>query len=113
MMMDMEEDKYGEQAVKCAAETLVKAEEIKKDPKLLALVKAEMDKTVGAIKSIKELRKVAAAKMKEPEPDAKDAVESLEEEIPPELMTEEDKHAKQRDMKYDKRSKELGFKVKK
>lgn len=105
--MEMEmEDEYGEHAVKCAAETLVKAEEIKKDPKMLALVKAEMEKTVGAIKSIKELRKVAATKMAEPEEDSED-------EVPPELMTEEDKAAKQVMDKQDKRTKELGFKVKK
>ena len=106
-MMDMEmDDEYGEHAVKCAAETLVKAEEIKKNLKLLGLVKAELEKSAGAIKSIKELRKVASVKMSE----SKEDEEDNEDEVPPELMTEEDKAAKQSIMKQDKRTKELGLK---
>lgn len=98
MEMDMD-DKYGEHAIKCAAETLVKAEEIKKDAKLLALVKGELEKSAGAIKSIKELRKVASEKMS--------SQDSEEEEVPAELMTEEDKAAKQTIKKYEKQDEKL------
>lgn len=109
MMMDMEEDKYGEHAVKCAAETLQKAEEIKKDPKMLALVKGELEKAANTIKSIKELRKVSAEKLAERD-DEEEGEEEEEEYEKPELMTEEDKAAKQEQIKTDKNVKKMGLK---
>ena len=102
------EDKYSESAVKCAAETLLKAEEIKKDAKLLALVKGEMEKSASAIKSIAELRKIASKKQAEPEAEKEDMAdsESPDEEldVKPELMTEEDKAGAQKIEKYKKRA---------
>jgi hypothetical protein len=94
-----EDNKYGEWAVKSAAETLVRAEEIKKDEKLMALVKGELEKSAKAIKSIKELRNVAA-KMRAEEPEMEDEDEEEEEDV--ELRTEEDKAALQEKRKIDK-----------
>jgi hypothetical protein len=107
--MDMEkEDKYGEEGVRCAAETLIKAEDIKKDAKLMALVKGHMEKSAKAIKSIKELRKVAAAKMAEREEPEED--EGDEEELDEKLMTEEDKAALQEQKKVDKNLEKIKLK---
>jgi hypothetical protein len=91
-------DKYAEWAIKSAAETLVRAEEIKKDEKLMALVKGELDKSAQAIKSIKELRGVAAKVRSEPAEES----EEEEDEVDEKLMTEEDKAALQEKKKVDK-----------
>lgn len=95
----MEDDKYCEWKVKEAAQTLVKAEEIKKDKEMLALVKAELEKSSQAIKSIKELRGVASKKMAEREEEESDEDEIEEDK---ELRTEEDKAALQEKKKVDK-----------
>jgi hypothetical protein len=97
--MEMEEDKYCEWKVKEAAQTLVKAEEIKKDKEMLALVKAELEKSSQAIKSIKELRGIASKKMAEREEEESDE-DDIEEDK--ELRTEEDKAALQEKAKVDK-----------
>ena len=97
--MQMEDDKYCEWKVKDAAETLVKAEEIKKDKEMLALVKAELEKSSQAIKSIKELRGIASKKMAEREEEESDEDEIEEDK---ELRTEEDKAALQEKAKVDK-----------
>lgn len=48
--------KYHDHEIKEAADTLVKAEQIKKKPDLMVHVKKHLDERVGAIKSIKGLR---------------------------------------------------------
>ena len=98
-MDNMEDDKYCEWKVKEAAETLVRAEEIKKDKEMLALVKAELEKSSQAIKSIKELRGIASKKMAEREEEESDEDEIEEDK---ELRTEEDKAALQEKKKVDK-----------
>lgn len=97
--MEMEDDKYCEWKVKEAAQTLVKAEEIKKDKEMLALVKAELEKSSQAIKSIKELRGIASKKMAEREEEESDEDEMEDDK---ELRTEEDKAALQEKAKVDK-----------
>lgn len=104
------ENKYGEWAVKSAAETLVRAEEIKKDEKLMALVKGELEKSAGVIKSIKELRNVAAkvrSEKDEPEDEEEEADDDGEIEVDVKLMTEEDKAAIQEKNKVDKNLKKF------
>jgi len=129
MEIKIEDAKYGPWAVKNAAETLLKAEDIKKDQKLLALVKGELEKGSDAIKSIKELKSVAAKKIAEKDEvpegemedeesmsDAKeDAAEGEmdgeeEDKVKPELMTEEDKAAQQKIDKYKARIKKFKLK---
>jgi polyribonucleotide nucleotidyltransferase len=99
-MDNMEDDKYCEWKVKEAAETLVRAEEIKKDKEMLALVKAELEKSSQAIKSIKELRGIASKKMAEREEEEESDEDGIEEDK--ELRTEEDKAALQVKAKVDK-----------
>lgn len=68
-------DKYDEYAVKRACETLMEAEEIKQDSKMMGLVKELMGKKQMALKkitSLKELRKVAEEKSGEEVDDADD-----------------------------------------
>ena len=98
--MDMEDDKYCEWKVKDAAQTLIRAEEIKKDKEMLALVKAELEKSSMAIKSIKELRGIASKKMAEREEEESEDEDEMEEDK--ELRTEEDKAALQEKAKVDK-----------
>lgn len=97
--MEMEDDKYCEWKVKDAAQTLIRAEEIKKDKEMLALVKAELEKSSMAIKSIKELRGIASKKMAEREEEESDEDEMEDDK---ELRTEEDKAALQEKAKVDK-----------
>lgn len=54
-----EETKYDKYAVECAARTLMEAEEIKQDPKMMKLVQAHMTKKKKAITSIQDLRNKA------------------------------------------------------
>lgn len=81
MKMDMataeKENKYDKYAVECAAKTLMEAEEIKKDPKMMALVGKELDKKKAHIGSIQDLRDKAAEMDSE---DSKDDKEDSEEE---------------------------------
>lgn len=70
MEMDMEKETegYDEHELKCAADTLLKAEEIKADSKLMEAIKPLLDKKVQAVKkitSLKELRQVANKKVNE------------------------------------------------
>lgn len=61
---------YGEYDLKCAVDTIIKAEEIKADKKLMDAIKPMLDKKVSAIKNISslaELKKVAKEKINEPE----------------------------------------------
>lgn len=63
--MSEEEDKYSQWRVDSAVDCLMRAEEIKLDKKMMALVKVEMEKKGKAIKSVsslKELRSVASQK---------------------------------------------------
>lgn len=52
----MDDSKYDEWAVKSAAETLVRAEEIKQDSKMMKLVSKHITKQKKAIDSIEDLR---------------------------------------------------------
>lgn len=51
-----EENEMDEYDLKCAADTLLKAEEIKADPKMMAALKPYLEKKAKAIKSIADLR---------------------------------------------------------
>jgi hypothetical protein len=94
-----EEEGYEEYDVKCAADTLLRAEEIKKDMKLMELVKAALMDKRDAITSIAGLKKVAKKKLEETNG------------VKPELMTDEDKAAIQEMDKVNKNIKDMGFKV--
>lgn len=60
-MPEMEEDsKYCEDAVKCAMHKMMEAEEIKQDPKMMALVKKHAAKQKKTISSIAELKEKSA-----------------------------------------------------
>ena len=68
-----DDHKYDDYAVKRAVETLMEAEEIKSDSKMMALVKEQMDKKgkhIKKVSSLKELRSIAAKKSAE-EPEEK------------------------------------------
>lgn len=63
MMMDHKEEKeseYEEWELECKARTLMEAEEIKADPKLLAAIQPYLNKKIS---SLKALRKIAAKKI--------------------------------------------------
>ncbi len=87
--------------IDCAVDTLIKAEEIKKDPELMAKVLAKVKSKGEAIKSIAGLRK-KAEEMSEKDYGVK-----------PELMTEEDKAAIQEEERVDGKLKEMGMLKKK
>lgn len=55
----MDEDKYAENLVEEAAETLLKAEDIKKDSKLMEKIKAHLEEKKGKISSLKALKEKA------------------------------------------------------
>lgn len=59
------EGKYEEYEIKCWAEKLLEAEEIKNDPEKMALVKPYLDNKVKAIRSIADLKAVAKKKISE------------------------------------------------
>jgi len=68
-----DDHKYDEYAVRNACDTLKKAEEIREDEKMMALVTKELGKehkrTKKAIRSIGDLRQAAYEKSKEPAED--------------------------------------------
>jgi len=80
-----------------AVDTLMRAEEIKQDAKLMSLVKEKMDVKKKAIDSLSKLRTVAAKKIKEYDDES--------------LMTEEDKATIQDENKFKKNIKEMGLKM--
>lgn len=60
-------DNYQDHHVDSALETLMRAEDIKGDHKMMKLVKHKIGKKKKSIESIAELREVAKQKMNEPE----------------------------------------------
>ncbi len=64
MMMDPKypqgDSEYGDYEVQCAADTLMAAEEIKQDPKMMKLVAPLLDKKIKSIRSLEDLRAEAA-----------------------------------------------------
>jgi hypothetical protein len=56
VMNDEPEDKYCEEAVEEAMETLIEADQIKKDIKLMGLIQALARKTGESIKSIQDIK---------------------------------------------------------
>lgn len=76
MMMDPE--KYDEEMVKESAETLLEAEEIRKDPKLMKAINKHWESQKGKINSIKKLKEHAQA-FTEDKMDKMKAGESVEE----------------------------------
>lgn len=80
--IDEEKEKYSEWRVRDAVETLMRAEEVKADSKMMALVKAEMAKKGNAIKritSLKELRAAAGRKPKSESMESEGVDETKEE----------------------------------
>lgn len=78
-----EDMKYDDYRVRDAVDTLMRAEEIKQDPKMMKLVHAEMQKKHKAIKkvsSIKELRHLKN-KMADDESAAEEKGESAQDEV--------------------------------
>lgn len=68
--IEKKDGEYEEYELKCAVDTLLEAEKIKKDPKMMAAIKPLLDEKAGAIKSISsiaDLKKVAKEKINEPE----------------------------------------------
>jgi hypothetical protein len=105
---DSEEEKEGpsEWEIEQAADTLLKAEEIRNDPELMAAVKEELTERRDCINSIADLKKVRNKKYKESQPKKEDR-----DGITEDLYTEEDKAALQDKKKLDKNIKDMGFKV--
>jgi hypothetical protein len=70
----LHDHKYDDFAVDRAVEVLMQAEDFKKDPKMMKLVHAKLDKKTRAISSIKDLRDVKAQmdEQGETEPDEDD-----------------------------------------
>lgn len=66
MMEEMEDDTENEGPdeweIRCWADKLIEAEEIKSDPEKMKLVKPFLDKKVKAITSVAQLREVAKQK---------------------------------------------------
>jgi hypothetical protein len=56
-------DKYDEWEIRNAVDTLIRAEEIKANKKLVALAQKELDKRKKAINSIDDLRAIAKDKL--------------------------------------------------
>lgn len=55
----MKDHKYDDWAVKSAMETLMRAEEIKQDPKMMKLVSAHLKKQKKAIRSIEDIKQAS------------------------------------------------------
>jgi len=106
----MEYEMEEKDEVQCAIETLLKAEEIKKDAALMEKVKAKTKENSDTIMSIAGLRKRAKAVR---ESAAKESSEARKSSPDPELRTEEDKAAIQEDEAVDGKLKEMGLKPKK
>lgn len=62
---DRKDDKVHDYEVKDAADTLMRAEDIKKDKRLMPHVHKHMHKMVKKIKSIQDIRNAAKAKKRE------------------------------------------------
>lgn len=60
-----DDGKYDEYEIKCWADKLLEAEEIKNDPEKMALVKPYLDKKAKAINSIADLKAIAKKKISE------------------------------------------------
>lgn len=58
-------EEYDEWELRCKADKLLEAEEIKADSKLMAALRPYLEKKAKAIRSIADLREVAAKKAKE------------------------------------------------
>jgi hypothetical protein len=70
MMRDEPKENYTPEAVKAAFDTLVEAEQIKKDVKLMGLVQAHARKQDRAIKSIQDIKdRYVTVSIKTPEKD--------------------------------------------
>lgn len=95
--VEEKKDEYPEYEVCAAVDTLLKAEEIKQNPELMALVKEKMDKKKSAINSLSKLKTIAAKKIKEMDEAS--------------LMTEEDKATIQEENKFKKNITEMGLKL--
>jgi hypothetical protein len=83
--------------IKEAAEILLKAKEIEKDPVLFKAAKAQLEEKSKTISSISDLRKIR---------------ESGSGLTKKDLLTEEDKAAYQSKIETDKKMEEMGFEVK-
>lgn len=90
-----------EYEVDCAVDTLAKAEEIKKDPELMAKVVERAKEKHGALKSIAELR-VKASQVRAKKDDDDD--------VDPELLTDDDKAAMQDIKRVEKSIDAVGIK---
>jgi hypothetical protein len=100
------EEKEEEHEVDCAVETLIRAEEIKKDPELMAKVLERTKEKQQVLKSIAGLRKKAAEVLsKDPEKEEKSDYGD-----DPELRTEEDKAMFQEKKVIDANLEKMGFK---
>jgi hypothetical protein len=113
-MEDMSPEEKAKHEVDCAVETLLKADEIRADPKLMAKVAERAKEKQSALKSITSLRKRAGEVR---EANAKAGVETgsaaKQYGLDPDLVTEEDKSAIQEDQRVDASLKKMGFKPKK
>jgi len=107
MMRSM--DKQEEYEVDCAIDTLSEAEEIKKNPELMAKVLVRSKEKVSVLNSFAGLRKRAAEVLaKDPE----EETETEDYEDDPKLRTDDDKAAIQENRVVDEKLKEMGFKKK-
>jgi hypothetical protein len=100
------EEKEEEHEVDCAVETLIRAEEIKKDPELMAKVLERTKEKQQVLKSIAGLRKKAAEVLSKPSKGETDPEFGDD----PELRTEEDKAMFQEKRRIDGKIKEMGLK---
>lgn len=105
----MEEEEDEKHEVDCAVETLIRAEEIKKDPELMSKVLERTKEKQKVLKSIAGLRKRAAEVLSKSE----EKEEESEYGDDPELRTEEDKAMFQEKKVIDANLKQMGFKTKK
>ena len=108
MSLGMDEEEQQEHEVDCDVETLIEAEEIKKDGARMAKVLERTKEKQEVLKSIAGLRKRASAVLDAKAEESKKP-KSLKDDLDPELMTEEDKAAIQEDDRVNKNLKEMGL----